>query len=581
MLFEHYASAERLEHALGSPLDPLTLLSFAQAVELDERDAYPEAACAALDAWGLADYYIPRDAGGKLDSFEEALALWRVLARRNLSVAVAHVKTFLGAIPVWVGGSAAQKQRMAQLIKAGRQVALAYHEHAHGSDLNATAFVAQPVESGYTLAGEKWLINNATRSAAVTLFARTSAGGGPRGFSLFLLDKQHVAAGSYSHLAQVKTHGVRGADFSGIRVDNCYVPDSAVIGQPGAGMELSLRAFQLTRTLLPGLALGAADTALRATLDFALNRQLYGDAVFAIPHARGTLVNAFLDLLICECVAISTARAVHTAPGRLRQWSAVAKYFVPTTIEQTVRDLAVVLGARHYLREGHWSGIFQKMLRDVDVVSVFHAGTYLNLITIQLQYLADQRAPAGNSPADAIDGRLAALFDLDRALPAFDPQRLELIDRGGDDVIAGVAAALAQFEAMRAEPASDHALLDTLALLGRRLCDANASQRDFLHDIKARHGRAFSHAPELFDLAQRQSAIHVAACCMHMWRFNRQHLSDFFRRGEWLALSLQRLLAPFGPGVAVSPAYSERTAQELARLHHENMQFSIIPLQLP
>jgi len=130
-----YATAEGFEAFLGDPADPRSAIPFGRAVELDEHDAYPEDACAALDAWGFPSYYIPASAGGRLQSYEELLSLIRVVARRDLTVAIAHCKTFLGSVAVWVGGAPEQQLRMAELIEQRQQVALAFHEREHGSDM--------------------------------------------------------------------------------------------------------------------------------------------------------------------------------------------------------------------------------------------------------------------------------------------------------------------------------------------------------------------------------------------------------------------------------------------------------------
>jgi alkylation response protein AidB-like acyl-CoA dehydrogenase len=380
-----YGTAERLEQYLADPWDPESAFSFQRAVEQDERDEYPEEACRLLYEWGFHHHLIPREYGGKFRSYEELLSLTRVVARRDLTVAVALGQVYLGAVAVWIEGSEAQKCRLAELIRGQEQACLALTEEAHGSDVLANEVRATRAAGGYLLSGKKWLINNATRGRVVTVFARTDPDGGPRGFSLFLVDKDGLAEGSYAPLPKKKTLGVRGADISGICFDGCLVPDGAMIGPPGAGLELALRCLQISRTICAGFSLGAADTALRATLDFALSRRLYGDTVIAIPHARGALVDCFLDLLICDCTAIAAARALHAATGQLGLWSAVVKYFVPTTAEDLIRTLSVLLGARYYLREGHAGGVFQKVLRDNAVVSLFDGSTVVNLNAIGLE----------------------------------------------------------------------------------------------------------------------------------------------------------------------------------------------------
>jgi hypothetical protein len=128
-------------------------------------------------------------------------------------------------------------------------------------------------------------------------------------------------------------------------------------------------------------------------------------------YRKRRLAGAFIDLLVCECVSLGAARALHAAPGQMSVWSAVAKYFVPVRVEALVRELAVVLGARHYIREGHFFGHFQKLMRDNAVAGLFDGSTVINLNAISQQrgQLYEYRAGSGARLADESRelGRLA------------------------------------------------------------------------------------------------------------------------------------------------------------------------------
>ena len=88
-------------------------------------------------------------------------------------------------------------------------------------------------------------------------------------------------------------------------------------------------------------------------------------------------------------------------------------------------------------------------------------------------------------------------------------------------------------------------------------------------------------SPELFEVAKKYCALHAAASCLHMWIYNRQLLGDFFAQGEWLVLSIHRLLRTIRPmPYFISETYSENVANELVRLHQANKLFSIVPIQL-
>jgi len=190
-------SAGGLDRRLGDPGDPGRLFSYARCGALDDREEFPVEICRELDLLGLPGHYVPAEYGGALESYEQALQLMRAVARRDVTVAVAHGKTFLGAVSVWVGGSREQAGRLAAQVLDGTVVSWGLTERDHGSDLLAGEVVAVPTADGYRVSGEKWLINNANRGRLVCLLARTGEAGDARGFSLLLIDKAGIAPPRY------------------------------------------------------------------------------------------------------------------------------------------------------------------------------------------------------------------------------------------------------------------------------------------------------------------------------------------------------------------------------------------------
>jgi alkylation response protein AidB-like acyl-CoA dehydrogenase len=580
--FTQYRAAEALELLLGDPFAPENVFSFKNAVALDEKEEYPAEACRLLDTLRVSDYYIPFEFGGKLKSFEEFIAVLRIIARRDLTVAIAHGKTYLGAVATWVGGSNGQQQRLAELIREGAQVALALTERSHGSDLLSSEVACEHVAGGYLLSGEKWLVNNATRGQALTVLAKTGGSADPRGFSLFMFRKNEDDHSTYKPLPKIKTHGIRGADISGISFEGAFVPQDCIIGRAGDGLEIMLKAFQLTRTVISGLSLGAADTALRVTMEFALARKLYGDSVFAIPHARRLVCDAFLDLLICECLTIATARSMHVEAEQMSLRSAVSKYFVPTTVEKLLKNLSVVLGARQYLRQEHCSGIFQKIYRDNAILSLFDGSTVVNLQAIGTQLAKlTRRVEHTEASRDDLSNRLAHIFSLSKPLPDFAPASLTLHNRGRDSVLQGLTLSLEKLSALDTDDTTERDVREQIEDCARAILSEAESQSEFVASLLGDKSFAFNKSPEMFEEAERYCVLQAAACCLHLWLYNRETLGEFFERGEWLVLSLERLLRRLGARRAPVPAQHEQhVAEELERLFTAQQMFSLVPFQL-
>lgn len=575
-----YRTSEELERFLGDPENPANVMSFHNVMQWDEQEAFPQPAVDELYRFGMNHHYVPVEYGGRFASYEEFQSLARVAARRDLTTAITF-STLIWSTLIWVGGTEQQKRHFAKLLRWTKEApTLAYSEEQHGADLIANDLRAVKTEGGWRLTGEKWPINRATRSGLMAVLAKTGEGRDSRSLTLYMVEKRDLDPAHYANLPRVKTLGLRGCDISGVRFDDCVVPEYSRLGEVGEGLELALRAFQVTRSLCAGLSLGAVDTALRTTLSFAMNRKLYGGTVFDIPMARQTLTDAFVDILICDCMATAAARGLHVATEQFSVWSAVVKYFVPTTLERTTQQLSVVLGARHFLRERHQHGIFQKMLRDGGVVSLFDGSTQvcLHALGLQLRHLVKaRRREDGVNDDRAV--RLATVFDLDEPLPTFDGRRLDLFSRGRDDVMQGFGEAVATLHELSADGHVDEAVLAALRQLARRCV---GELRDFDAEVEAGIAAGLHpQSPALFRLAQRYCVLHAAAACLQMWLHNRTRLDDFFAGGAWLLLALDRLLNQLTP-LPESPSQTqrERVAQRLAALFEHGRLFSIVPLAL-
>jgi alkylation response protein AidB-like acyl-CoA dehydrogenase len=552
--------AARFDRELGDPCDPETVFSYQESMRLDTAEAFPSAVCAALNAWGLPRYYVPADYGGGLTSLEDLQQLIRMLARRDLTVAIAHAKTFLGAVPVWASGNHGAALRLASLVREGAQVALGLTERTHGSDIMAGDLTADDTGDGYRVNGEKWLINNASRGRLLSLLTRTSPTGGPRGFTLLLVDKLELPQDTYRCLPKVPTLGIRGADISGVVLQDAPVGRDAVIGEVGGGAELLLKSLQLTRTLCPSLSLGAADHALRLSLGFAAERELYGRRLGDLPLTRRTLADAYTDLLLCEALSTVATRSIHALPSELSVTSAVAKYLVPSLVDGTVAALGSLLGARSFLADHYAHGRFQKLARDHRIVGVFDGNTMVNLYSLVAQFRSIARnylAPDDHRP------HLAGIFDLERTLPDFVADRLTLLSRYGSSIVGTLPAAV---ERLDTESLHRPALAGAAARAAELLAEADALHRR----IATRMETVGDAAPESFEEARRYCLCFAGAAALGLWEHSRASAETgptgaLWRDGLWLEGVLARVLHHLG----AVPGRADRDDALVARLYEQ------------
>lgn len=567
-----YERADLLERALGDPKVDTNPLSFATTVALDERGAFPEGALDTLCDLGLHRYYVPKELGGKLDSYEALLWQLRAVGRRDYTAAVAHASSFLPAALVWCGGSEEQRRWTADTLLVRETLAIAFHERAHGNDALASEVRAVPLEGGYVIHGEKWGITNARRARALVLLARTDDGGGPRGFSLFLLDTA-PAGPSLRYLERMATHGVRGLDIDGVRLAHHRVSASARIAKLGAGIETSLRCSQVTRTLSLGPLLGAMDTALRAVVTHLDERCLYGKRATELPVVAAGIADAFADLVLMECATSFATRAVHVWPERLLVWAAASKGFVTVRAERTLLELSVLMGSRFYLRRSFWHGIFEKIVRDAPMARVSHFGGVISISHLASALPRVYARPLSEWAFD--EDSMKRCFHVGAALPQVDFERLRLGVSKDDPILAGLGRVL---EALERGEVGKALAPDVQTDLVHELTELTAeveNLRSFLVSLQ-QQGRASATAPEMTHAAERHAALFAAGSAALFWFYNREALDTFGHSGLWLLPALRRVRSTLRPRLSVrAVSLDEAIVRHLRALVEQERALSI------
>lgn len=560
--------ADELERCLGDPWDEDNPIGFSAVLAADERGEVLTAGEHALDAYGLNAELIPPQYGGRLRGLDRLIRLMRSVTRRDASLAFGYGTTSLmAAVNIWTSGSEEQRRTVADLLLRHAKLACAFHELPHGNDLTHVELTAESDVHGLWLNGCKQVIGNIERADAFLAFVRVSGQPGSRSHSQLLIDKASLPTDGFRYLPRFPTSGLRGLQLGGIEFVNCRLSADHLVGTPGQGVETAMRAFQVTRVVLPGMTVGVLDTALRTGLRFALNRRLYGRTVADLPYPRSILVDAFADLLLGDCFTTVAARALHLLPREAGVVAAAVKYLVPEVQVQAVRRLATMVGAQFYLRTGDHA-MMQKLVRDIQPTSFMHASKATCQMTLlpQLPLLAKRSWQS----AEPVPRQLLQLEDDLPALP-FDDLA---VSASGQDRLG--AALLTAADTMPDDsPDQQHI---------RRLIQALAEElRELSRQCAALSPAELSVAAprRSYRLVDRYALLLAASCCVSVWTHNQKHADPFLRDTSWLIAVLTRLAARLG---LRTPSLPEQVRtdlfDELLRRHKASIAFDLTGQQL-
>ena len=251
--------------------------------------------------------------------------------------------------------------------------------------------------------------------------------------------------------------------------------------------------------------------------------------------------------------------------------SAVAKYFIPTSIDGTISQLGKVLGARAFLLDVFADGRYQKVQRDHRIIALFDGNTLVNLqgIINQLKTLVKFRDKARKNK----DERISALFDVTAQLPEFKRDKLSLTTKGKDTILNSLYH-VDKFGQSSNFLAIEHYIQIILAEIEK--LDTEVLNTDWIvNSIPAR----------CFTIAQRYCLLSAAAACIQFWIFNQQQIGSepqkaIWHEGIWLRICLERLLEKLDLSVTPCSDTHNVFLEQLDKQYQNNLLFSLFAFQL-
>lgn len=264
------------------------------------------------------------------------------LARVNTAAETALALQGLGGFPIHLFGTGETRSRWIPEITSGNAVAaFALTEPGAGSDAAALALAATPDGDGYRLNGEKAFISNAPEADIYSLFARTGPDEGSRGVTAFAIPGETPGV-SGEAIEMISPHPI-----GRIRLDDVYVPASAVIGEVNQGFRVAMKTLDLFRPSVGAFALGMAEAALREAVAHAVEREAFGQKIQSFQGITHQLADVRMEIEAAGHMVYSAAHALDAGGGDSQTGrSAMAKLFATETAQHAVDVAIQVLGAR-------------------------------------------------------------------------------------------------------------------------------------------------------------------------------------------------------------------------------------------
>jgi alkylation response protein AidB-like acyl-CoA dehydrogenase len=254
------------------------------------------------DAAGFYRYALPSELGGAdgtnlgMAEVREHLANKPLGLHSDLQTETSVVGNFPIALVLHAVGSDEQRALIEPNIRLEEPIAFGLTEPAHGSDATWLETTARRDGGDWVINGRKRFNTGMHRATYDLVFARTSGEAGhPRGITAFLVPASTPGVEVlYHHWTFNMPSDHAEVDFRDVRV-----PDSAIVGEEGAGLAIVFLFVNENRIRQAASGVGAAQFCVDRSVEYAKERHVFGR-----PLARNQAISFPLAELHTECALV-------------------------------------------------------------------------------------------------------------------------------------------------------------------------------------------------------------------------------------------------------------------------------------
>jgi len=248
------------------------------AGDLEENEEFSVSLTQKMGDIGLFGMVVPEKYWGQgLDYISYIIAMEEIARVDGSQAATLSAGNSLGISPIYEFGTEAQKIKYLPDLCQGRTLmGFGLTEPNAGSDAGATRTTARRDGDSWIINGRKTLTTNAntpmTKGSIVQAVTGTRPGGRPD-YTCFIVENDTPG---FTRNTLKRKLMWRGSNTAELFLDNCSVPDDAVLGNPGDGFKQMLATLDGGRLSIGAMGLGCAQGAYEAALRYAKERIQFG-----------------------------------------------------------------------------------------------------------------------------------------------------------------------------------------------------------------------------------------------------------------------------------------------------------------
>ncbi len=273
----------------------------------EEQGGLPREFFARAGASGLLGLEVPASFGGAAQSFAVKAEVCEILAGADFGAAMALINSQNVAKKLVTAAPEIAGAYVPDLVIGARVGCTALTEPHAGSDFAAITTRAAAAPGGWRLTGHKAWIVNAAHADTIVVYAQTKAPGDASGIGAFLIDAR---APGFQRGTASGSLGLQSCGAGEFQLNDHFVPETAVLGAPGAAFKAILAEINGARLYVAAMCCGMVEAAIRIAAAWGRSRTAFGVPLHEHQSWRFALAEAATDVAGLRAL-------VHAAAARL------------------------------------------------------------------------------------------------------------------------------------------------------------------------------------------------------------------------------------------------------------------------
>jgi alkylation response protein AidB-like acyl-CoA dehydrogenase len=270
------------------------------ALELDEAETFSPELTRKMGEIGLFGMFVSEDYDGQgMDYLSYIIAVEEIARVDGSQAATIAAGNSLGIGPLYYFGTEAQKRKYLPKLCTGEALwGFGLTEPTAGSDAGGSKTTAVLDGNEWVINGSKIFITNAACELSLGVTVQAITGRRPSGkpeYSCILVE--HGTPG-FKAVPMHKKMMWRSSSTAELYFDDVRVPKTNILGQQGDGFHQMLKTLDGGRLSIAAMGLGGAQGAYETALNYAKNREQFGQPISKFQAIAFKLADCALEI---EC----------------------------------------------------------------------------------------------------------------------------------------------------------------------------------------------------------------------------------------------------------------------------------------